>query len=69
MMALRRLNNQSPNSYAALARELNPGETLVITYRGNETTISSQDDIKKKVAPMLQDKRVNTRLVAFQAKS
>jgi len=68
-MALRKLNNQSPNSYAALASELQPGETLVVTYRGRETTISSQSDIKKKVAPMLRDKQVDTRDVSFQAKS
>lgn len=68
-MALRKLSNQSPNSYAALASELQPGETLVVTYRGRETTISSQSDIKKKVAPMLRDKQVDTRDVSFQAKS
>jgi hypothetical protein len=68
-MTLRKLNNQSPNSYAALASELEPGEKLVVTYRGNKTELKSQSDITQKVAPMLKDKRVNLRDVAFQAES
>ncbi|HTJ73409.1 MAG TPA: hypothetical protein VL481_02355 [Verrucomicrobiae bacterium] len=68
-MALRRLNNQSPNSYAALARELKAGEELVVTYKGRSTTISSQRDITTKVAPMLRDKNVRLSDVSFQAKS
>jgi hypothetical protein len=68
-MALRKLDNQSPNSYAALAGELRTGEKLVVTYRGRKTTVSSQGDLNNKVAPMLRDKNVNLRDVAFQAES
>lgn len=68
-MALRKLRTQSPNSYSALASELEPGESLVVTYRGRKTTIASQGDINSKVAPMLRDKNVNLRDVAFQAES
>lgn len=68
-MALRKLNNQSPNSNADLAGELKPGEKLVVTYRGAKTEIKSQRDISTKVAPLLADKSVNLRNVAFQAES
>jgi hypothetical protein len=68
-MSQRKLTNQSPNSYAALASELKPGEKLVVTYRGAKTEITSQGDISTKVAPILADENVDLREVTFKAES